>query len=334
MTGTDPLRDDDLLATVRRADPAGRLGLARSDDEAFAAIREGILLTARQEAGEPASTLPGKGRRAVLAGALTLGLIAAGTTAYAAYDRWYVGGTPHGLTCMDTYVDPFSHDLHDVTGGLPFTSDPVADCQEYQRLSGRTPIRNPIAITVNDMTIVAPADGVPSDAVAARPATAREEAIARLRNSLDDYVDGGRSRCFTIEDGLVWARAEADRLGLTDLPVEEQQLGPDTPKDGPCGWFLVLDERILFSPERQNDPTFSEPTDSVVYRLRDGLRDRIAGQCLPLGRAEAVTTGLIGQQPHWPTSATADESLPCTTVDLVAGGSMQVFLRGPSAARN
>ena len=336
MTATDRSSHEDLLTTLHGADPATAWNLSTLDDASMESMRQGILLTPREPIHSPSPTPAKHKRRLALAGALTVGLVAVGTGAYAAYDRWYVGGSYRGLTCMSTYVDPATNDLRETTGGPPITSDPIADCQQYQQLSGREPIRNPVAITRDDMTIVAPADEIPSAAVAAQRPTDREEAMTRLQQSLDDYVDGGLSRCFTLETGPAWARAEADRLGLTDVPVEEQKLGSDTRRDGPCGWFLIPNGKgpILFSPERQQDHNVADSPDSVSYRLRDGLRVQVATKCVSLPEAVKITAGLMGANHHWPTSAINDESLKCTSVDLVTGGSMQVFLRGPSKAGN
>lgn len=332
------MKTTDAMTTLKAADPApspvNGLPDALSDD--LVALRDGIVLTPRGPALVPARKR--SVRRAVLAGGLAFGLVSVGAGAYATYERWYAGGDQDGVTCMTTFVDPrTTTDPTVMTGGPTMSDDPVADCQRYQELSGQAPIVDPGAFQVGDFVVVAPKDQVPADISVALPRTERQIAISRLKRSLDDWVDGGNAQCFTTETGLAWVRAEADALGLADLSVSEQQLGPDTAQDEACGWFILTDtEEVLFSPNRQSDPNARKPDESVssiVYNVREGLRERVVDQCVSLSDADAITTELFGAQHHWPTSTTLDESQPCTTVDLVVGGSMQVFLRGPAVAR-
>lgn len=151
---------DDLLTQLTAADPATRVDLSRIDETAFAPLREGIPMTPR-----PTTTPRKRLRRrtiALVAGAALL----LGGTATAAYDKWYAGGAADGLTCMTTWVDPLTTENAPSTGGPALTTDPVADCQRYQRESGnpRSPTPLPSAETVrssSSLGIRCPPTGIP-----------------------------------------------------------------------------------------------------------------------------------------------------------------------------
>ena len=324
MTRPDPIR------ALRDTDPAARVDQIPSDDPAFTNLRDAILHSPRQEAQAPDNRH--RRRRGLLAGGFSLLLVGGGAAAYAAHEQWV---STVDLTCVSTWTDPTSSAPSNATGGPPITDDPVADCQQYQQLAGRPPINDPVALDYGGgLIVVAPAAQVPADAPRADPPSARTEALTRLEHSLEDYVDGGKSRCFdSTAEAMAWARAETERVGLTNAPVAEQQLDPQTPQEGRCGWFLISDGTVLFSPRRGMDTSVPQRPDSPVYRLRDELRTQVAAKCLSLEDAQNATEELLTADDHWPTSAVSDESLNCTTVDLVVGGSIQVFLRGPGLAR-
>lgn len=318
----------DPIEALRAADPVRPSDLSRTDDAAFVVMREGIVMTGT------ARPRPGgrrRRRRTLTAGALALALVGGGT-AYATYETWYAGGAGDGLTCMTTWDDPLDGDSGTSTGGPALTTDPVADCQRYQELTGGEPITDPVAFTYNGQTFVAPRGEVPADLVGVAvqaPAAPDAEARMRLENSLEDAVDGGRSTCFDLEEGLAFAEAEIARLGLSGISVEEQDLPEVNVGEGRCGWFIPPHsgrDVVLFSPGRYDDPL--DPPEIAVT-----LRERVAERCLGVEQAEAEVTKALGTQHHWPTSPTRDDSLECTKIDLVLGGSQQIFLRGPATVR-
>ncbi|MBM6404419.1 hypothetical protein JQN72_09220 [Phycicoccus sp. CSK15P-2] len=322
MTRPDPLQ------ALQDADPVAHVDLSRVDHAALTDLRDAVVRTGRAALRPVAPRRRGH-RRGVVAGGLALALVGGGAGAYAAHDRWV---STVDLTCMSTWTDPASSSPRHSTGGPPITEDPVADCQEYQALAGLTPIVDPVALDYGGgVVVVAPADQVPDDAPRAVPDTVDAQALTRLDHSLQDYVDGGRSRCFDTESAFAWARRETERVGLRDLPVVEQELGEDTPRPGPCASFVIGDRELLVSTRRGMDPSTLGGPHRPLHRLRDELRTRVAQTCIPLPEAEDVVADLLAEVDHSPTAAATDESLGCTEVDLVIGGTLQVFLSGPSA---
>lgn len=321
---------DDLLTSLKAADPAARADLSRIDDGAFAPLREGIPMTPRPTP----ITRPKRRGRKVLVG--TAAAVLLGGTATAAYQQLYGGGATDGLTCMTTWVDPLTSGADESTGGPALTSDPVADCQLYQRESGRPQIADAVAFTRGGQVFVAPRDEVPTGGVLLAPAPANAAAAMELQASLGDWVDGGESGCYTRASGPAYIRSELARLGLTGWTVTTM---PDNRpyEDGPCGFFSVdpATSTAMFHPDRQEDRERVRPTgvDPAVYSVRDALRSGITTTCVSVGAAEQVVKVALGNQHHWPTTAITDESADCARVDMVVGGSIQITVYGPGTAR-
>lgn len=330
------MNDHDLITAVRGTRRVDDARLAeRVDRHALLAVRDGITMTDRsaQPAVDRPRWLRRLGRRGVAAGALGLTLVGSGA-AYAAYQQWYTGGAADGLTCMTAWQDPESPGSES-TGGPALTGDPVEDCQRYQQLSGKPPIDDAVAFTWNGLTVVAPRDQVPSEGreITAAPAdTAVGVAVARV---LDDQVDGGRSRCHTAETAVPYVQGELERLGVTGWTVTVM---PDDPASvGPCGRFDVYPatRTVHFIPRSSGDPNVRLPdkeVSHVVYDVRDALRQKVAGACLSAKDAEAVTEEILGSEHHWPTTVVGNDA-PCASVDMVVGGSIQVWVYGPEVAR-
>lgn len=330
-------RGSDVIQALRSAGPAARVDLARADERAFTALREGITMTAHDTEGKTAR----RERRALAAGGLAVALVGGGA-AYATFDNWYGGGAGSGaggVSCQSRWVDPLTADEEDfaaaTTGGPPITGDPVADCQQYQELTGRPAIRDAVAFTYNgDAMYVTPRSDVPADGVEVPPFEAGS--AFELKHSFSDMVDGGRSRCFSPAEATAFAKAEVARLGLDDWTVAPlPSWGPVASEGGTCAWVGIDPERAktaISVATGEEDPSLpSEGTDPSVHRMRDALRERIATKCLSLSAAEAVAKQVLGAQHHWPTGVTVDPEAKCTTVDMVVGGSTQIFLRGPSS---
>jgi hypothetical protein len=153
-------------------------------------------------------------------------------------------------------------------------------------------------------------------------------AETELEQSLGDLVDGGNSRCWDAASGEAFARAELDRLGLAGWTT---RVSEQNPSEGACAFMFVpaTPGEVVIRAHGQTDPKVTDASLPV-----SALRTRIAQQCLSLGEAEQVVREAIGENVHhWPTSAQLDEGASCTRVDLVVGGSQQVFLHGPQVAR-
>lgn len=330
-------RGSGVMQALRAADPAGLADLTRTDERAFTALREGITMTPRDTQGKAAR----RGRRALAAGGLAVALIGGGA-AYATFEDWYgggggAGGGTGGVSCLGRWVDPLTADEGEfaqaATGGPPITGDPVADCQEYQQLTGRPAIPDAVAFTYNGEAIyVTPRSEVPAAGVALPPTSGGP--AFELKNAFSDMVDGGNSRCFTADEATAFAKAEVARLGLTDWVIEPLATLPGSTSTGTCAW-------VGLDPGRDRTVTVvatggsvnsvpSPDVDPSVFVMRDALREGIATKCLTLPQAQEVAKKVLGAEHHWPTGSAVDPGAKCATVDMVVGGSTQLFLRGPS----
>lgn len=288
------------------------------------------VLTRAAQAPEPAATtvLVPKWRhrrRAILAGAVVVAMLGGGAAwAYSKYAAWFTGGALDVFTCMTSWSAPgdAAHAAEQY-GGVPLTTDPIADCDHYADLTGKPRIIDPVAVRWQDWQVVGPRAGMPVEAV---PITQREDPrIFELENSFDDYVDGGLSTCLDETTGSQLAHSELDRLGLTGWRITTREQDPQA---GPCALLLVLEPgvvevRTFFSP----NPV---PESSGLIPL---LRSEIAEQCLSLPEAEAIVTDALAAEHHWASSAQVDPEADCTRVDLTITGSLQVFLYGPELAK-
>ncbi|KGN35031.1 hypothetical protein N802_01790 [Knoellia sinensis KCTC 19936] len=327
-------RGSDVMHALRSADPAARVDLARTEEQAFTALREGITMSAREQS----STTKRRGRRTLVAGGLALALLGGGT-AYAALNgyqafedvekTWRGGGSDGGVTCLTTWVDPQSADAAKASSGGPaLSADPIADCQKYQQLQGKPPIEDPAVFTHSGMTYVTPRKAVPPSAEAAPPVKPNADALMVLRASLGDYANGANSRCLSEGEAAAFVKDELARLGLTGVKVVARPFAAGDKcaaidYDPPTGEVLIMG-----SPEDASRP--SKNRGGGMHEVAATLRTEITEKCVPLPEAEAITAKALGKRHHWPTSAVVDEKLKCTTADLQVGGSMQVFLRGPS----
>lgn len=323
-------RGSDVMQALRAADPAGLADLTRTDERAFTALREGITLTPRDTNGRTAR----RARRVLTTGGLALVLVG-GSAAYASYDQWFGRDGGDDVVCLSVWVDPQTDPgfTSADTGGPLITTDPVADCQQYQEISGKPAIVDPVAFTYKGRLIVTPRSQRPGGGSRIAPPSEGAVATKRLEQSLGDYVDGGNSKCFDRDAGMAFVKEELKRLDLAGWKVVEQER-PETEPAGPCGWFAVNSDQgneVLFSANRAKDPSIApHQTGKDMREVAATLRRDIAHACVSLAEARTIAKEALGKMHHWPVSATEEPTSKCTTVDLQVGGSMQVFLRGPS----
>lgn len=265
-------------------------------------------------------------RRMILTGVLAVAMVGGGAAwAYSTFAAWYTAGALNGVTCMTVWATPGDkQQASNQYGGPPLTTDPVADCNRYADLTGKSRIADPVAARWNDWLVVGPRASMPADAVPI-PARPDETRSFELERSLDDYVDGGLSRCLDETSARQFARAELDRLGLSGWTVSTRE---QKPRSGPCALLLVRRPGVLEI--RTHFGTNPAPMSSHLIAV---LRSRIAEQCLSLPEAEAVANEALASNHHWPTSTQLDPGSACTRVDLNIGGSLQIFLYGPEIAR-
>ena len=322
---------DDLVRRLRATDPAARAALPATGDDA---MREAIMTTT-DERSAPAQ-VPGRAtrqrrwRRGGIAAVLSLALLGGGA-AVAGYHGWYLtvegmagGNEPSSVSCTSDWAG--RDQAEGSASGPLLTGDPVADCQSYRAESGLPPILDPVAFWHSSGLWVVPADQVPADA-RVQTNWSREMALRELRSSVTDWVDGVTSRCTSAADAAPVVEALVAELGL-DLPVEVEA-GDDGPDS--CSAVDVAGDgsgvTVRSVPRSRNEAAWL--TEGPVAVLRDRLRAEIAQTCVDLDTATAVTVDALGAEHHWPTVVIEDPSSTCTRVDLEAGGSVQVTLRGP-----
>ncbi|PPK97796.1 hypothetical protein CLV92_103331 [Kineococcus xinjiangensis] len=319
---------DDVLARLRAADPVAGTDLARMDRGVLDALREGVTMTERSTRRGLRRRLGRGGFATAVTGIAVLG----GGVAYAGYEQWYVGGgaSHDGVNCRTEWADPTA--MRDTVGGPELTGDPLADCRRYMELVGRPPIPDPVAFHHQGTLYVAPRSEVPEGAEPLAPPAPEDDAAFELEASMQDYVDGPQSRCFSEAETTEFASRELARLGLSGWTVTVVPADNPGGNDGlPCavGYADPATRQAHVLPHRAAE---EHGVGGDLATLRDTLRERIADQCVGLREAEAIAEEALGVEHHWPLSAIPDPGASCTRVDLVIGGSIQVTLRGPDVA--
>lgn len=261
--------------------------------------------------------------RRILVGGLAAAVFGGGVAwaALSNFTAWHTGGALDGLTCVTVWHVPDGDQREDQYGGSPLTDDPIADCDTYAELTGKPRIVDPVATTYRDSLVVGPRQGMPADAVPM--ANLPDPEVRELEHSLEDYVDGGLSRCFDTASGEQFARTELARLGLTGWKIVTEERDPPR---GSCASLMVAEGEVYVRGRSTDDPL-------TERELVATLREQVAGQCLSLSEAEALVDralSTVGQ--HEPTSVRPDPEANCSRIDLIMHGSLQVFLYGPETA--
>jgi len=350
--------NDDLMRRLRAADPAARVAPVADD-----AMRETIMTT--DVTARPTVARGRRVRRGLLAGALATVLVGGGAAYAGLRELWYVsgGGGHEGVTCVTRWDAP----REEASGGPWITGDAVADCAQYQELSGLPPIEDAVAFRIagDPAHYVAPRAEAPSEAelVDSDP---QQLAVRELDSSMRDWVDGGRAQCLDEADAVAWAESELARLGLDGWTVrvegrpvmddraEGVEGSPGEPLTECAGIGLAYDwDALDASPaptaavmdgadhtvprtlavtplgaERLDDLRGVQ-IDEAAFVIRDTLREQIAERCVDLGTAEGIARAAVGEGHHWPFVVVEDPTADCTRVDMTGGGSIQISLRGP-----
>lgn len=325
----------DVMKQLRAADPARRAGLESVPAATFAALREEIAMTGTQldtaAAERVAAVVPGArrralGRRGVVAVSLA-GVLVGGGAAYAGV-QYFAATSTEGVHCMTTWDDSALEGLKLDAGGPWLTGDAIADCTAYLAQEGLGPVEDPVVFEHDGHVFVTPADQAPewAELIDSQAGPEADPRMLELRLSAADRIDGGRSTCRTVAEGVAWAEAEVARLGL-DLPVERGRGNTD---EEPCSWVTAEGEgAVVVAASKAPDALLYTPEiDPVVGAVRRGLSE----QCLTAEQAADLVTEAYGTMEHWPTTTVVDEDLECATADLAVGGSIQVTVYGPTTA--
>lgn len=331
------MRDQDLTRQIAALNPVSTTEISRLDAAAAAALREGIVMTSEPRAVTGRFRLA---RRSLLTGGLTVALLGGGLAYAVVQYGWPARGGDGGrLTCLTEWNDPNRVDVgatDRTTEGPPLTGDPVADCQQYQALSGRPPIDDPVAFLWGGqrLTYVAPRSQAPADATLLQP-DVDAGATHELHLSLDDWIGGLGARCFSTDDAVTAAQTELDRLGLIDWQVAVVQR-PEEYLAEECALVGIAHDapdtlEVWPNGRPDRDDSRGSGTDEVVFEIRDVVRTQISDQCLDIDAARAVIDDKLRDLHHWPTTSIVDADAQCTRAYMEVGGSIQVTLYGPEA---
>jgi hypothetical protein len=323
------------LRDTRRADDAGIAAV--TDRHALVAMREGITMTDRH--ATPTTEVPRRGRRlgrrGLVSGALALTLVGGG----AAYAVSQLADTPtlDRLNCAEAMtLDADGVHLTGAVDGAAASGDDLADCAQLRADAGRAALADPYAFVYQGTHYVVSRAGVPPEVVRgaqeSRPA-AQQSAVLELEAAMDDWVDGPKERCLTVDEATKYARTTLARIGLSGWTTRVFE-DPQNPTPGPCSTLVVFaDQHVVEVREHSRPPIAEDPDDiaPAVFTTARGLRTQIATRCLALPEAKRVARTLVDSLDE--VTTVPDETASCTRVDMVVGGTIVVTLRGPSVAR-
>ena len=328
----------DAMKQLRAADPVGRVDLDAVEPVAFATLREEIIMTGTQlDAAEAERTAAAAGpsrtsrRKLGRRGAVVVGLaalLAGGGVAYAAIQA-FVAQDTEGVTCMTTWNDGALEGQHVDAGGPWLTGDAVADCTTMLAEAGLPPVADPVVFEHDGWVYVTPADQAPDwiEPIDTESGPAADAAVIELRQSFGDRVDGGNGSCRTVDEAVVWAQSELDRLGLDSWTIET--LIVDEPGRTCSDVSAEEAGKVVVASAEDPEVLYGVPElDPMVGALREVAAD----ECLTAEQMRTVVDEqLESLGHHWPTTTVQDDAAECARVDLVVGGSVQVTVYGPVA---
>ncbi|MFI2362771.1 hypothetical protein [Promicromonospora sp. NPDC019610] len=329
----------DAMKQLKAADPVGRADLDAVEPVALATLREEIIMTGTQlDAAEAERTAAAAGpsrastRKLGRRGAVVVGLaavLAGGGVAYAAIQAFVAQDTA-GLTCMATWNDSALEGQGVDAGGPWLTGDAVADCTTMLAEAGLPPVADPVVFEHDGWVYVTPADQAPdwAEPIDTGSGPAADAAVIELRQSLGDRVDGGSGACRTIDEAVVWAQSELDRLGLEGWTIETEDANDPTRA---CSTVSAEETgKVLVWADADPDDVYGVPElDPMV----SALREVAASECPTIEQLSSVVDEeLASLGHHWPTTTVEDDAARCARVDMVVGGSVQVTVYGPPTA--
>ena len=211
------------------------------------------------------------------------------------------------------------------------TGDPITDCATQWQIE--TGSEAPELLPYNNgrgaIDVLPAAEAPPGGYTLLPPRSAQDARLINLNETLNDYVDGLRSQCFSSEGAATRARAALDDVGLTDWSVTVDASTPAADGTLHC-WGAAgraRDRTAVVQAQTTDQP-------DADYMLLAGRLRTDRDQCWDLStaaahvRADASELGI-------PDSNVQITEVPraaarCSVIHETVGGKIFIVLRGPS----
>ena len=215
------------------------------------------------------------------------------------------------------------------------SGNPAADCAaEWQRERGTPPPPlTAYANTSGGVTVFPRSEKPPAGW---RTLRSQNVALIELQESLDDYLNGLTSSCFTASAATAFTRQQLARRGFVGwkVDVRHSAQGSTSPI---CTGSGIVDPTT--TTVRLISGSFGNPPQNwLPGRLAASLRP-LTKTCLSLpamGRAVEQRASQLGLSPEPPATkasyvlhSSPDDRLRCTSLYETVGGTINLILRGP-----
>jgi hypothetical protein len=248
-----------------------------------------------------------------------------------------------------------------VDTGIDATSgNPAADCAaEWQRERGTA--APPLVAYANSFGGVTVLPRSKKPPAGWRTLDSQNVALIELQESLDDYLNGLNSTCFTSSQATAFTRQQLDRLGFAGWTVNIRSIpasassknsptvtaaggsgarpAPTMSTAGPICTSSELVDPSTTTVTLVSGPTGNPPPSWLPGRLATSLRP-LTRTCLSLTatrNAVEQTASQFGLAPSPPLTRTSydlnvikDDKLRCTTIYQTVEGGINLILRGPA----
>jgi hypothetical protein len=267
---------------------------------------------------------------------------------------------PHGLAIDSATKRLFCAGQNGKLAVIDATSgNPAADCAaEWQRERGApAPPLVAYANTEGGVTVLPRSENPPAGW---RTLRSQDVALIELQESLDDYLNGLNSSCFSSPQATAFTRQQLARLGFVGWTVNIRSIPASTSSNTPTATAAagsgsrpaptmsaagpICTGSGLVDPTTTtvtliSGPTGNPPPNWVPGRLATSLRP-LAESCLSLSAMRSAVeqkASQLGWSPQPPLTRTSyvlnaiqDNKLRCTSLYQTVEGTINFILRGPA----
>jgi hypothetical protein len=339
MSAPDPIELLSRIAPMSDEEAAGLFGVAG---------RERLLEAIMHVSPSPARRARRRSRRPLVLALAVVVAIATTTVAWAV-----TRGGARETTSIDCVIAG-------VDSGIDATSgNPAADCAaEWQRERGApAPPLVAYANTEGGVTVLPRSENPPAGW---RTLGSQDVALIELQESLDDYLNGLNSSCFSSPQATAFTRQQLARLGFVGWTVNIRSIPASTSSNTPTATAAagsgsrpaptmsaagpICTGSGLVDPTTTtvtliSGPTGNPPPNWVPGRLATSLRP-LAESCLSLSAMRSAVeqkASQLGWSPQPPLTRTSyvlnaiqDNKLRCTSLYQTVEGTINLILRGPA----